>query len=36
MSAALTLIMPAWNAEKYIERSVRSVLDQSWRRPIRG
>ena len=31
MSAALTLIMPAWNAEKYIERSVRSVLDQSWR-----
>ena len=31
MSAALTLIMPAWNAEKYIERSVRSVLDQSFR-----
>ena len=31
MSAALTLIMPAWNAEKYIERSVRSVLDQNFR-----
>ena len=31
MSAALTLIMPAWNAEKYIERSVRSVLDQHYR-----
>lgn len=31
MSAALTLIMPAWNAEKYIERSVRSVLDQRFR-----
>ena len=31
MSAALTLIMPAWNAEKYIERSVRSVLGQSYR-----
>ena len=31
MSAALTLIMPAWNAENYIERSVRSVLNQSYR-----
>ena len=31
MSAALTLIMPAWNAEQYIERSVRSVLSQSSR-----
>ena len=31
MSAALTLIMPAWNAEEYIERSVRSVLNQSYR-----
>lgn len=31
MSAALTLIMPAWNAEKYLERSVRSVLNQSYR-----
>lgn len=27
----LTLIMPAWNAESYIERSVRSVLAQSHR-----
>ena len=31
MSASLTLIMPAWNAEKEIERSVRSVLAQSYR-----
>ncbi len=31
MSAALTLIMPAWNAEKDIERSVRSVLRQTYR-----
>lgn len=31
MSASLTLIMAAWNAEKYIERSVRSVLRQTYR-----
>lgn len=29
--SALTLIMPAYNAEKYIERSARSVLNQSYR-----
>ncbi len=31
MSAALTLLMPAWNAETYLERSVRSVLNQTYR-----
>lgn len=31
MSASLTLIMAAWNAEKYIERSVKSVLNQTYR-----
>ena len=31
MSARLTLIMAAWNAQAYIERSVRSVLNQSFR-----
>ena len=31
MSAALTIIMPAWNAEKTIEYAVRSVLSQTYR-----
>ena len=31
MSASLTLIMAAWNAETYIERSVKSVLNQTYR-----
>ena len=29
--AKLSVIMPAYNAEKYIARSVESVLDQSWK-----
>lgn len=31
MSAALTVIMPAWNAEKTVEYAVRSVLAQTFR-----
>lgn len=30
-SPLVTIIMPAWNAEKFIEASVRSVLSQSYR-----
>lgn len=31
MKAKLSVIMPAYNAEKYIARSVESVLGQSWK-----